>query len=114
MNFLRPLDFRVEREKELNESKLMGTPKHENCPKLDDLRAIVRKESIRVVKIIVGASNGGTNNYRRKGGSKKDGAELQDGALDNPSKRKVRHTCTMSIYYMLDLFIFFMFMSTYL
>mmetsp|Transcript_40821 Transcript_40821/g.74736 ORF Transcript_40821/g.74736 Transcript_40821/m.74736 type:complete len:687 (-) Transcript_40821:201-2261(-) len=92
LNFLRPLDFKVEREKELNESQIAGTQKHENCPKLDELRVVVHKEAIRVVKIIVGAIDGGTNNYRRK--SKKAAAMqdgvLQDGTLKNPSKKKRR------------------------
>mmetsp|Transcript_19181 Transcript_19181/g.40459 ORF Transcript_19181/g.40459 Transcript_19181/m.40459 type:complete len:633 (-) Transcript_19181:3227-5125(-) len=88
LNFLRPLDFKVEREKELNESQIAGTQKHENCPKLDELRVLVHKEAIRVVKIIVGAIDGGTNNYRRK--SKKS-APMQDGALqDGSGKGKKR------------------------
>jgi len=86
LNFLRPLDLKAEREKELNESRVAGTSKHKNCPKLDKVRVIVRKEAIRVVKIIVGASDGGTNNYRRKG--KKAASRLQDGSLGNPSKKR--------------------------
>lgn len=90
LNFLRPLDYKLEREKELNESQIAGTQKHENCPKLDELRVVVHKEAIRVVKIIVGAIDGGTNNYRRK--SKKQAAlqdgVLRDGTLKNPSKKR--------------------------
>mmetsp|Transcript_39879 Transcript_39879/g.83391 ORF Transcript_39879/g.83391 Transcript_39879/m.83391 type:complete len:668 (+) Transcript_39879:107-2110(+) len=98
LNFLRPLDYKVEREKELNESQIAGTQKHENCPKLDELRVVVHKEAIRVVKIIVGAIDGGTNNYRRK--SKKQAAMqdgvLRDGTLKNPSKKRKKSKASAS------------------
>ena len=100
LNFLRPQDFKDEREKELNESKAAGKTKHENCPKLDELRVVVQKEAIRVVKIIVGSMQSGTNNYRRKGKKNKGAASdqhdwaagMQDGALKSPGK-KVRSEC---------------------
>lgn len=85
LNFLRPPDFRTERERELDESRAAETSKHENCPKLEEIRVIVRKEAIRVVKIIVGASDGGTNNYRRKG-KKKAGLRPKDGAKKRRKK----------------------------
>jgi len=85
LNFLSPLNLKTEREKELSESELAATPKHRNCPKLEKIRVVVRKEAIRVVKIIIGASDGGTNNYRKKG---KKARGTQDGSLGNPSKKQ--------------------------
>ena len=82
LNFIKPQDYRDERARELEESKDAGTQKHKNAPSINTVQMTVRKESIRVVKIIVGASDGGTNNYRaRKGVRKpaKDGATLMGG-----------------------------------
>ena len=99
LNFLRPLDFKTEREKEFEESRAAGSQKHEHCPKLEELRGLVNKEAIRVMKIIVGTLEGGTNNYRRKSkkagvatnqGAPQEGAP-QDKAAKNPPK-KVRTT----------------------
>lgn len=91
LNFLRPLDFKTEREKEFEESRAAGSQKHEHCPKLEELRGLVNKEAIRVMKIIVGTLEGGTNNYRRKskkaGVATKEGAP-QDKAAKNPPKKR--------------------------
>lgn len=97
LNFLRPRDFRADRECEMDESRLTGNSKHKNCPAMDELRVIVRKESIRVTKIIVGASDGGTNNYRRKSKKMKAAEQQQqqvvvaakhDGSMENPPKKR--------------------------
>lgn len=99
LNFLRPLDFKVERERELEESRVVtGSQKHEYCPTLEELRGKVRKEAIRVVNIIVGAIDGGAKKY--KGKRKKSNAATKDGmahegAQDSASKnppKKVRRT----------------------
>ena len=88
LNFIKPQDYKDERARELEESKDSGTQKHKNAPSISTVQMTVRKESIRVVKIIVGASDGGTNNYRARKGSRKP---AKDGAMLMGSKRVSTH-----------------------
>lgn len=88
LNFSRQQDYVTERAKELSNSAPTGTRLHAHSPSLEEIRLIVRKVAIRVVKSVIGEIEGGTNNYRRRGKSKKsssDGSILVDSQMKNVS-----------------------------
>ena len=73
LNFETPQNYREERELEINESKEAGTQKHKNSPSETTIKMVVRKEAIRVVKVVIGLE-----------GSKKRGRKAgKDGVIDD-------------------------------
>ena len=73
LNFETPQNYREERELEINESKEVGTQKHKNSPSETTIKMVVRKEAIRVVKVVIGLE-----------GSKKRGRKAgKDGVIDD-------------------------------
>ena len=70
LNFEKPQNYREERELEINESKEAGTQKHKNSPSETTVKMVVRKEAIRVVKVVIGLDEGSKKKGRKAG---KDG-----------------------------------------
>ena len=70
LNFETPQNYREERELEINESKEVGTQKHKNSPSETTIKMVVRKEAIRVVKVVIGLDEGSKKKGRKAG---KDG-----------------------------------------
>jgi len=66
LNFWSPHEYKEARENEIKESEVADTRKHRNCPGMDELRFSIRRESIRIVRNLIDASNEGNNNRRRK------------------------------------------------
>jgi len=86
LNFIRHRDYMNERVKEVNGNLSSGVKQYVNCPSSEDVRSIVRNVAIRVVKTMIGAIDGGTNNYRRRGKNKHvsvDGSTSEN----NPSQK---------------------------
>lgn len=94
LNFIIPSTYKAERTKELDESRLLLNYNEHNInaapPCIDTVKAVVRKEAIRVANMIIGVVDCGTGNYRIRRGSRKP---YEDGTLiplDAASKKMVR------------------------
>ena len=96
LNFIIPSTYKAERTKELDESRLLLNYNKHNInaapPCIDTVKAVVRKEAIRVANMIIGVVDCGTGNYRIRRGSRKP---YEDGTLiplDAASKKMVRES----------------------
>jgi hypothetical protein len=87
LNFIRHRDYMNERVNEVNGNLSSGAKQYVNCPRLEDVRSILRTVAIRVVKTMIGAIDGGTNNYRRRGKNKN--VSVDGSTLKNNSSQKV-------------------------
>lgn len=78
LNFLLPSEFMAARKKELIDRKMIlsnGDNSRKSYPSLEELKLIVRKESIRIARVVLGASEGGS---RRMSQPKKKKAQKTD------------------------------------
>jgi len=82
LNFEKPQNYREERELEINESKEVGTQKHKNSPSETTVKMVVRKEAIRVVKVVIGLDEGSKKKGRKAG---KDGV-IDDSMWESAAK----------------------------
>jgi len=82
LNFEKPQNYREERELEINESKEASTQKHKNSPSETTVKMVVRKEAIRVVKVVIGLDEGSKKKGRKAG---KDGV-IDDSMWESAAK----------------------------
>ncbi len=89
LNFSTQRDYLNNRANEINDNLSSGANKFLNCPNVEEVRSIIRSVAIRVVKTIIGAIDGGTNNYRKRAKNKK--MSMNEGlTTENAPSKKVR------------------------
>ena len=96
LNFLVPSDFHIAREKELmdrlvtpdsgDDSKKIPGPH----PSLEELKLVIRKESIRIARVVIGVAEAGgpSSSKRKKGGGKNKAASSEQDEKKLAKKRK--------------------------
>ncbi len=89
LNFSTQRDYLNSRADEISDNSSSDGIKFLKCPIVEEVRSIIRSVAIRVTKTIIGAIDGGTNNYRKRCKSKK--ISMDEGSMtDKIPSKKVR------------------------
>lgn len=98
LNFSTQRDYLNNRANEINDNLSSGTNKFVKFPEVEEVRSIICSVAIRVVKTIIGAIDGGTNNYRKRCKSKKMSMDKGSMTEKISSKKRKKNTVYPTAY----------------
>ena len=116
LNFMRPSDFKKAREREIRDRGLLNAAdvdkdskeegekdpadsKNDSAkkgsfgttyPTLSELKTIIRKEAMRIAKVVIASSEGGTGNHKKKRGKSKEEPQAVDDSRSMSEKKSAK------------------------